>query len=155
MSSSARPRNRRRHFFKASALNQFSQEARPAENLYTFGREKMRGEEIEVDDDDIENRQEDVQPQPEANDVAAPLTIEGVDDARLYSKDDRAQGQPSDSGRFPAAIHLQIQVRTKQGPIAMVTATTRLTTPEPSQTRMMTGRVLLSGNGCPRLTMAL
>jgi hypothetical protein len=106
MSSSARPRNQRRHISRASALNQLSQEdqntvqsavdkhermpARPAANLYTFGKEKMRGEEIEVDCDDIENRHEDVQPQPEVNDVAAPLTTEGVDDARLSSKDDKS-----------------------------------------------------------------
>src|SRR5437762_12093918 len=43
---------------------------------------------------------------------------------------------------------------TRRGAIAIVTATTGLTTPKPSRTRMMRGHVLLSGSDHLRLTMA-
>jgi hypothetical protein len=65
----------------------------------------------------------------------------------------KAQGRPSDSGRFLTAIHLQNQVMMRPGAIAIVTATTSLIMPKPSRTRMMRGHVLLSGSDRLRLTI--
>lgn len=64
-----------------------------------------------------------------------------------------AQGQPGGSGSYPPAIHRQSQVIMRRGAVAIVTATTSLTT-KPTRMRMMGNHFLLSASGCPCLTMA-
>ena len=78
-------------------------------------------------------------PQQEVNDATAVVTVERIGGTHLSGNEDRSPRSPSDNNRFPTAIYLQSQVRTRRE--ATVTSATSLTIPNRTRRVVRSSRV--------------